>query len=311
MPNRRINPKIPRKVNRVFRTLIPRDPSQSITVEAQEQSIVQQNNDGDGFNSIGQIVSKGPSVCPSINMAIDNTGFTSSGTVHENVVENPSGDSPGTGRLRSPGNDSSSTSLPSQDFPTGFPLDPSYVSQIRGLRPQGAAMTVTNASSFYPVSVKPGLRYEAVSAIFNRQADYSFMLASVARKLAEDDEEVRIRNTTPTQRRQWYSTPVGPVCGPQHYVQVWLKAFTLGIPEMQLTMFLWEGESPIRGVEVYLGKTVFARLGDLGKTLTVRDFYGQDASPGTMNWAMAQSGNLEVSGKRVVVLQDDKKLMSN
>ena len=247
-------------------------------------------------------------------MTFDNMEVLSSGAVHNSVVENPSWYGPVPGGSGPFGNDSNAISFPIQDFfPTGNPSNPFSPTQTGGVGPEGATMTAPNASStippeprIYAVDVRADSGTEPLCAVFNSQTNYSCMLARVAERLPN----VITRNTTPAQRRQWYSTPAGQVYDPQRYAEFYLKAFDPYIPPVKLTMLLLEGDGPIDGVHVYLGRTVFTKLAELQIPLSVREigFVGQSIGFGAMDWATGQNGNAGMPGKRAVVLQDDMKL---
>ena len=244
----------------------------------------------------------------------NNMGVLSSGGVNCNFVENPAGYEPGgSGEF---GNDSNAPSLRNQGLnPSGHLLNP-FPSETWGVGPEGAIVTTPNASSnrppgfrIYAVDVMTSTGTEPLCTVFNNQTDKSCIPATVAERLLH----LPIQPTTPAQRRRCYSTPVGQVFSPQRYVELELKACDPFIPPVRLTVLLLEGDGPIDGVHLYLGRAVFSKAAEQQSTLTVLgfDYARQRTGVGPMNWTMGPNGITGMSGKRVVVLlQNNMKLTS-
>jgi hypothetical protein len=130
------------------------------------------------------------------------------------------------------------------------------------------------------------------------------MLARVAESLPN----VTIRDTTPAQRQNWYSTPAGQLVGPKRYAEIRLNAFDPPIPMVDLTLLLWEDDGPIDGVHAYLGHAIFAKVERLGLQLNVQEFQGQSIGFGAMNQTMGQNRDAGMTGKHTVLLLNYMKL---
>ncbi|KAI0103160.1 hypothetical protein GGR51DRAFT_524878 [Nemania sp. FL0031] len=146
----------------------------------------------------------------------------------------------------------------------------------------------------YAVGVETSTRVEPLVGIFDWQADYSCMLATVAETLGPG---VRIRQTTPSQRNRWYYTPGGYIFNPQRYVELNVTAFDPQIPSVSVEMLLWEHASPINGVHVYLGNGMRTKLERIGVELSVKEsgsIGGQTFGDGS-TW-LPDSGNVEYNG---------------
>jgi hypothetical protein len=65
---------------------------------------------------------------------------------------------------------------------------------------------------------------------------------------------------------------------------------------MSVDMLIWDGDSPVVDVEVYLGWQLFERLQARNTQLQAGDVRGQIADFGAMNRLMRQNGNAGMSG---------------
>jgi len=272
MPRPRKNPKPARPVNLIFKEIQAKPPKEITTPKVQEkQNIEEQDQHRNGVSEeflLGIV-------------ARDGTEDLSSGIVYNSVVKNPSEHGPARSGSAPFENDGSATY---------------HGASLEGATPTAPYVPSTRPpeSGTYAVSVEVGSRTEPLCAIFSSRADYSCMPATVAERLVN----VNIRETTPAQRRRWYSTPAGQVYDPQRYAELGLKAFDPYIPTVKLTMLLLEGDGPIDGIHVYLGRPVFTKLAGLGIPLSVQEIFRQRTCFGAMNQARGESGNAEMSSKR-------------
>ncbi|KAJ8132557.1 hypothetical protein O1611_g1061 [Lasiodiplodia mahajangana] len=166
---------------------------------------------------------------------------------------------------------------------------------------------VVGGDTVYAVGVMASSRVEPLLAIFNWQAEYSCILATVAETLGSG---VQIRQTTPSQRNRSFLTPAGCLDSPQRYGEFNVTAFDPRIPTVKVNMLLLEGAAPMNGVHVYLGNGLRTKLERMGVQLRVREssnIAGQTIEsgstgvpgPGTVEHAgdTTCSGNIPTSGE--------------
>lgn len=309
MPKPRKHPKSARPVNRIFKDIRAKPLIWMSTPQIQEtHNVMWQGEQGDARGPITHAASRNVAALSSFNIALENTRAPTPGTVHNSIGESPLGHCPF-------GNDNRGTSHQNQNHPNDCPCNPLSPIKTGGVYQHlrngtdmvpDAPPTRPPEPGVYAVGVEVGSGTEPLCAIFNSQADYSCMIASVAERLPN----VVIRNTTPSQRRKWYSTPAGQVFDPQRYAELDLKAFEPYIPRLKLSMLLLESDGPTDGVHIYLGGPVFRKLATLGVPLSVREMVGQSIGSGVMGIAVGYDETTEVPGKRAVKLQDDMQLMS-
>jgi hypothetical protein len=234
------------------------------------------------------------------------------------VVMKPSGYGPTPEELGGIRNDNSTASLPNQSSPAWDALNPSVPTQNMNTssgrvipmasdtsprRPFGRSMVAVDLGANSPT--------EPYCAILDGTAGYSCMTALGVIRLAEIHPNLDIRQTTPPQRQgQGYPTPAGIIFNPQRFVELTMKALNPAIPPMSVVMLIWEGDSPVADVEVYLGWQLFEKLQARKTQLKAGDVRGQTTDIGAMNRPMGQNGNAGMSstGNLPTVLQSDMSL---
>ncbi|CAN9308268.1 unnamed protein product [Alternaria alternata] len=234
------------------------------------------------------------------------------------VVMKPSGYGPTPEGSEGIRNDNSTASLPNQISPAWDAFSPSVPTQNMDTSSGRAIPMASDTSPRRPfgrsmVAVDLGANSptEPFCAILDGTAKYSCMTALGVIRLAEIHPNLDIRQTTPPQRQgQGYPTPAGIIVNPQRFVELSLKALNPAIPPMSVDMLIWEGDSPVADVEVYLGWQLFEKLQARKTQLKAGDVRRQTTDFSAMNRPMGQNGNAGMSGigNLPAVLQSDMSL---
>ncbi|CAN9164442.1 unnamed protein product [Alternaria alternata] len=234
------------------------------------------------------------------------------------VVMKPSGYGPTQEVLGGIRNDNSTASLPNQISPAWDAFNPSVPTQNMDTSSGRAIPMISDTSPRRPfgrsmVAVDLGANSptEAFCAILDGTARYSCMTALGVIRLAEIYPNLEIRPTTPPQRQgQGYPTPAGIIVNPQRFFELTLKALNPAIPPMSVDMLVWEGDSPVADVEVYLGWQLFERLQARKTQLKAGDARRQTTDFSAMNRPMGQNEDAGMSGtgNLPTVLQSDMSL---
>ncbi|CAN9080501.1 unnamed protein product [Alternaria alternata] len=239
-------------------------------------------------------------------------------TLQNVVVMKPSGYKPTPEQSGGIRNDNSTASLPDQSLPVWDAFNPSIPTQNMG---NSSGRAIPMASDTFPsqpfgprmvaVDLGADLPTEPFCAILDGMAKYSCMTARGVICLTEIHPNLEIRQTTPPQRQgQGYPTPAGIIVNPQRFVELTMKALNPAIPAMSVDMLIWEGDSPVADVEVYLGWQLFEKLQARRTQLKAGDVHGQTTDFGVMNRPMGQNGNAGMSGtgNLPTILQSDMSL---
>ncbi|CAN9168878.1 unnamed protein product [Alternaria alternata] len=234
------------------------------------------------------------------------------------VVMKPSGYAPTPEESGRIGNDNSTASLPNQSSPAWGVSNPSVPTRNMNTSSERAIPIAPDTSprrpfgrSMIAVDLGPYSPTEPFCAILDGTAKYSCMTAMGVIRLTEIHPNLRILQTTPPQRQgQGYPTPAGIILNPQRFVELTMKALNPAIPPMSVDMLIWEGDSPVADVEVYLGWQLFEKLQTRKTQLKAGDVRGQTTDFGMMNRPMGQNANAGMSGtgNLPTVLQSDMSL---
>jgi len=215
-------------------------------------------------------------------------------------------------------NDNSTASFLNQSLPAWNASNPSASTQNMDTS-LGRAIPMTSDTSpsrpsgrrMVAVDLGADLPTEPFCAILDGMAKYSCMTARGVDCLTEIHPNLEIRQTTPPQRQgQGYPTPAGIIVNPQRFVELTMKALNPAIPPMSVDMLIWEGDSPVADVEVYLGWQLFEKLQARKTQLKAGDVRRQTTDFSAMDRPMGQYENAGMSGtgNLPTVLQSDLSL---
>lgn len=241
-----------------------------------------------------------------------NVGFAHN-ALQNVVITKPSGDGQtpeGSGGIR---NDNITASLPNQGSPAWNAFNPSAPMQSMDTGAVPMAFDTSPSRPFgrrmVAVDLGADLPTEPFCAILDGAVKYSCMTVQGVARLADNQPNVVIRQTTPSQRQgQGYPTPAGMIVNPQRFVVLTLKAFDPDIPPVSVDMLIWEGSGPVADVEVYLGWQLFEKLQARKTQLKAGEIRGQTTEFFAMDRSMGQNGNPELSGNLPTVLQSNMSL---
>lgn len=215
------------------------------------------------------------------------------------VVMNSSGDDSTPERLKGTGNGNGNPSIPKQVLRAWGAFNPIDTTRNMNTGSGVAALTAFDTSpsrlfeqEMIEIDLGGHIPTNRFPALFNGKATYSCMTLRSVICLAEHDRDVVIRPTTPQQRQgEWYETAAGIIANPQWFVVLNLKALDPPIPQMSVVMLIWEGDGPVAGVEVYLGRQLSAQLQAQNAQLADGNILAQATGLGPMNPPMGQNGN--------------------